>query len=44
MVSLKDDKRKHDRVLTEGGDWRIRISFYPNRNRTKEKKIAEGLD
>lgn len=42
MVSLKDSKRKPNGLLTETGDGRIRISFYPNRNESKkDKKMAE---
>lgn len=45
MVSLKDSKRKPNGLLTESGDGRIRISFYPNRNESKkDKKMAERLD
>lgn len=44
MVSLKDNKRKPDGLLTEGADGKIRISFYPNRNESKDKKMADRLD
>lgn len=42
MVSLKDRNRKHSGVLTEGGDERTSISFYPNKNESKkDKKMGE---
>jgi len=45
MFSLKDNKRKSNEVLTEGGDGTIRISFHSNKNEgKKDKKMAERLD
>lgn len=38
MVSLKDRNRKHKGVLPEGGDERVSINFYLNKNESKKDK------